>query len=157
MKEEDSMWKKRKLPHSHCQRVPPTSITLSAPLQRSGQERFKKAFGDNSLVVRTKREDWWLHGFKNTFSEYAMTWQIRENDNFHLSSWLQCFWGIKQKEWDADLHPILSGVTAAGDPAVRNAEHVGQGGRHEGQLAEVLLQPPLQHLSHGGTWRHTGD
>lgn len=43
------------------------------------------------------------------------------------------------RERDADLHPILPGVTTAGDPAARNTEHSGQGGGHEGQLSEVLL------------------
>lgn len=44
-----------------------------------------------------------------------------------------------KRERDADLHPVLSGVSTAGDPAARNTEHSGQGGGHEGQLTEVLL------------------
>lgn len=45
----------------------------------------------------------------------------------------------RERERYADLHPVLSGVSTAGDPAARNTEHSGQGGGHEGQLTEVLL------------------
>lgn len=57
----------------------------------------------------------------------------------------------KQREREADLHPVLSSVSTAGDPAARNTEQSGQGGGHEGQLTEVLLQPLLEHLRHGRT------
>lgn len=55
------------------------------------------------------------------------------------------------KDRDTDLHPVLAGVSTAGHPAARNTKHSGQGGGHEGQLTEVLLQPSLEHLRHGWT------
>lgn len=50
------------------------------------------------------------------------------------------------------LYAILAGVAAARDPAARHAEDCCDDAVHEGQLGQVIRQPRLQHLCHGGTW-----
>lgn len=74
MKEEDFMWKKSKLPHFHCQRVPPTSMTLSAQLQQSGQERFKKGLETIHWWWEQKAKTGGCTDLKTCFQN--MLWQV---------------------------------------------------------------------------------
>lgn len=51
------------------------------------------------------------------------------------------------------LHTVLAGVATACHTAARHAKDGGGCAGHEGQLGQVIWQPGLEHLCHGGPWR----